>query len=198
MRYSCVSTRNWTGIYYILNIFNQIKIKFTLYFFFFFFEKKVIEEFRDLPAKFGPSLPNGGMRLWAVVGDPIYGCKAMSPPPKVNSTLIQPRWAVLIARYNCSFEDKIRNAQTAGWDAVIVFNVESNELESMSAKDDTGIIIPAVFVGERTAQIIKYNYLYDEDFALFINDDLPFDINTHLIVPFSIVVGLCFIVMVSI
>lgn len=137
------------------------------------------------------------MRLWAVEGKPIYGCKEMVSPPIVNTTLIQPRWAVLIARYNCSFEDKIRNAQNAGWDAVIVFNVGSNDLESMSAKDDTGIVIPAVFVGEKTAQIIRINYQWEEDFALFINDDLPFDINTHLIVPFSIVVGLCFVVMVS-
>lgn len=121
----------------------------------------------------------------------------MASPPIVNTTLIQPRWVVLIARYNCSFEEKIRNAQNAGWDAVIVFNVASNDLEAMSAKDDAGIVIPSVFVGEKTAQIIRYNYQWEEDFALFINDDLPFNINTHLIIPFSIVVGLCFIVMVS-
>lgn len=30
-----------------------------------------------------------------------------------------------------------------------------------------------------------------------LNDDFPFNINTHLIIPFCIVVGLCFIIMVS-
>lgn len=30
-----------------------------------------------------------------------------------------------------------------------------------------------------------------------LNDDSPFDINTHLIIPFCIVVGLCFVIMVS-
>lgn len=29
------------------------------------------------------------------------------------------------------------------------------------------------------------------------NDDYPFNINTHLIIPFCIVVGLCFVIMVS-
>lgn len=30
-----------------------------------------------------------------------------------------------------------------------------------------------------------------------LNDDFPFNINTHLIIPFCIVVGLCFVIMVS-
>lgn len=41
------------------------------------------------------------------------------------------------------------------------------------------------------------NYLYNNSFVLLLNDDLPFNINTHLIVPFAIVVSLCFIVMIG-
>ena len=51
-----------------------------------------------------------------------------------SEVFIQPpecdRINVLInfSRYNCSFEDKIRNAQKAGFAAVIVHNVGSNDL----------------------------------------------------------------------
>lgn len=67
----------------------------------------------------------------------------------------------------------------------------------MSANNDDGIDIPSMFVGESTGRIIMVNYLFDNGFILVLNDDLPFNINTHLIVPFAIVVALCFIVMIG-
>lgn len=67
--------------------------------------------------------------------------------------------------------------------------------EPMLAKDPTGIIIPSVFVSEITGLIIKENYLYDELYFVLINDDSPFNI-THLLLPFAIVVGICFLIMV--
>ena len=66
----------------------------------------------------------------------------------------------------------------------------------MSAKDPVGIEIPAVFVGELTGLILKGNYLYNNLYFVLINDELPFNINTHLLLPFAIVVGLCFLIMV--
>lgn len=68
--------------------------------------------------------------------------------------------------------------------------------EPMSAKDNAGISIPAVFVGDVTGLVIKENYLYDQSYFLLINDDLPFNINTHLLLPFAIVVGICFLIIV--
>lgn len=67
----------------------------------------------------------------------------------------------------------------------------------MSAKDDSGIIIPSIFVGESTGRILQQNYMYIDGFTLVLNDGLPFNINTHLILPFSIVVGLCFFIMIG-
>lgn len=66
----------------------------------------------------------------------------------------------------------------------------------MSAKDPMGITIPSVFVSEITGLILKQNYLYDHLYFVLINDDLPFNINTHLLLPFAVVVGLCFLAMV--
>lgn len=67
----------------------------------------------------------------------------------------------------------------------------------MSANNDDGINIPSVFVGEFTSRFIIEEYQYSDGYALIINDELPFNINTHLIIPFTIVVGLCFIIMVG-
>jgi len=68
--------------------------------------------------------------------------------------------------------------------------------EPMSAKDSVGILIPSVFVGEITGLVIKDNYLYNQGYFVVINDDLPFNINTHLLLPFAIVVGICFLIIV--
>jgi len=66
----------------------------------------------------------------------------------------------------------------------------------MSAKDPIGILIPSVFVSDITGVVIKENYLYDQQYFVLINDDLPFNINTHLLLPFAIVVGICFLIIV--
>lgn len=68
-------------------------------------------------------------------------------------------------------------------------------IEPMSAEDPVGIFIPSVFVSEITGLIIKENYLYDQLYFILINDDTTFNI-THLLLPFAIVVGICFLVMV--
>ncbi|KAL6429292.1 hypothetical protein ACFW04_008182 [Cataglyphis niger] len=155
---------------------------------------QIEEEFRDMPAKFGGIIPSEGIKGMAVYANPPSACQKIQSPP--NITDYNGNWIVLIRRYNCSFEIKVRMAQEAGYDAVIVHNVNSNELEPMSAKDPVGILIPAVFVGDVTGLIIKENYLYDQLYFLLINDDLPFNINTHLLLPFAIVVGICFLIIV--
>ncbi|XP_058800434.1 E3 ubiquitin-protein ligase RNF13-like isoform X2 [Phymastichus coffea] len=155
---------------------------------------KVEQGFRDAPARFGGALPAEGFRGVIAVAEPLQACKDIKPPP--NNTRYQGNnWIVVIARFNCSFEEKIRRAQKAGFDAAIVHNVGSNELEQMSAKDATNITIPSVFVSEFTGSLLKEVYRYDEDYFVLIND-MPINFNTHLLLPFAIVVGICFLVMV--
>ena len=67
----------------------------------------------------------------------------------------------------------------------------------MSANHPQDLLIPSVFVGESAGRSIIEAYLYDHDYALVITDDIPFNISNNLIIPFAIVVGLCFIIMVS-
>lgn len=114
-----------------------------------------MEEFHDLPARFGASFPANGMRVLAVKAYPENGCTNITRPPvPTKSEDSNARWAVLIARwvhqvqawnvhlidtftwfttfhifrYDCSFEVKVRNAQAAGYAAAIVYNLNSNDL----------------------------------------------------------------------
>lgn len=156
-------------------------------------QDQLLEEFRDFPATFGSEIPESGLKVRAVRANPTDGCSELDPPPE-NVTLT--RFAVIVARYNCSFEDKIRNAQKAGYAAVIVHNVGSNDLERMSANHAEDILIPSVFIGESNGIYIIESFLYPLPYALIITDDIPFNINNNLIIPFAIVVGLCFIIMI--
>lgn len=128
-----------------------------------------------------------------IEADPPNGCKDLKPPPfeERNPT---GKWILLVPRYNCSFEQKVRVAQNAGYDAVIVYNVNSDELIPMSAENGTGIFILSVFVGETSGLSLKS--FATIDYYIVITGESPFNIQTHLLIPFAIVVGICFIVMI--
>lgn len=100
-----------------------------------------------------------------------------------------------MARNDCPFEQKVRNAQAAGYKGVIVHNINSDELQVMNAKNGSGILIPAVFVGETAGLIMRRKYA-KPGYYLIINREEPFNINMNLLLPFAIVVGVCFIVMI--
>ncbi|XP_047032195.1 E3 ubiquitin-protein ligase RNF13 isoform X1 [Helicoverpa zea] len=154
---------------------------------------QIMDEFPDMPASFGSDLPPDGLRGFLVAGEPHDGCSVLPPPPTTVDNFTG-KWIVLLARYNCSFEVKIRNAQDAGYDCAIVHNVNSSELETMSANNPEGIEIPSVFVSDLAGLLLGDEYLYTSGFYIMVNDDLPFNINTHLLLPFAIVVVLCLLV----
>ncbi|XP_001359240.5 E3 ubiquitin-protein ligase RNF13 [Drosophila pseudoobscura] len=156
---------------------------------------QLIEEFNDLPAQFGPLLPPNGLKVYVVPAMPhSYGCDTLSRPPH----LLYPsaaKFVALISRGGgCTFETKVRMAQNASYSAVIVYNNEGDDLEQMSADNQSGIHIPSVFVGHTTGKALAT--YFTPEVVLIINDELPFNINTQLILPFSILIGLCFLIMV--
>ncbi|XP_070498911.1 E3 ubiquitin-protein ligase Godzilla [Chironomus tepperi] len=159
---------------------------------------RLVEEFQSLAARFGPNFPPNGMRVYAVQGEPPDGCAPMEEAPKNYTIHGTPmRFAAVISRGDCTFADKVRHAQNASFDAVIVYNKDSDALEIMSASDDSDIFIPSLFVGQTSGSIIMFDYNYSRKFFLILNDDFPFNINTHLIIPFCIVIGMCFVIMLG-
>lgn len=159
---------------------------------------RLIEEFQSLAARFGPNFPPNGMRVYAIQANPPDACTPIEEAPK-NFTIhgTPMRFAAVISRGDCTFADKVRHAQNASFDAVIVYNKDSDALEIMSASDDSDIFIPSLFVGQTSGSIIMFDYNYPRKFFLILNDDFPFNINTHLIIPFCIVVGMCFVIMLG-
>nr|CAD7202130.1 unnamed protein product [Timema douglasi] len=159
------------------------------------FHIEVESEFRDLQARFGDSLPLDGLKGLVVYAQPPTACKPIEPPPNLSVPDFPDQWVVLIKRFGgCTFEDKVRHAQAANYSAAIIHNVNSSDLEPMSAKNSTGIRIPSVFVGEQAGVIIRDHYQWRDGYYVVINDDMPFNINTHLLLPFAIVVGISFLV----
>ncbi|XP_065163288.1 E3 ubiquitin-protein ligase RNF13 isoform X2 [Atheta coriaria] len=151
-------------------------------------------EMYDEPALFGNGLPYEGLHGMVLYSDPPNGCGPMQQAPK-NVSNLTGRWILLVARFNCSFEEKVRNAQTANYDAVIVHNIGSEALERMSANNSTGIHIPSVFVSQSDGLMMANIYANNSDYFIIINAETRINWN-NLLIPFLIVVGMCFLVMV--
>ncbi|XP_058988294.1 E3 ubiquitin-protein ligase Godzilla-like [Musca domestica] len=159
---------------------------------------QLIEEYNDMPAQFGPSLTSSGIKVFAVPAVPSDACDKIAPPPTHNLGYpSNAKYAAIIQRWagvDCTFELKVRNAQAARFDAVVIYNNNSDDLEHMSAQNSSGIMIPSVFVGHTTGMNLRS--FFTPEIVLVINDELPFNINTQLILPFSILIGLCFLTMI--
>lgn len=63
--------------------------------------------------------------------EPSTACVSIRNPPNVPD--YGGKWIVLIARSSCSFEEKVRMAQAAGYDAAIIHNIDSNDLGEILA-----------------------------------------------------------------
>ena len=157
--------------------------------------ENTIAEYRTVAATFGQSFPEGGIQGLAVQADPIDGCRPIKPPPSHPSAT---HWVAVVARYGgCNFEKKVWMATQANYSAAIVYNVGSNKLVPMAGGEDS--LIPSVFMGFDDAQVLLSKYTYNQSLNLriVVTDDHPFDINAYLL-PFAIVVGICFVVMLCI
>ena len=67
----------------------------------------------------------------------------------------------------------------------------------MGGQDDN--LIPSVFIGYQSGKdILKhFTYIKNNKLRIILTDDEPFDINAYLL-PFAIVVGICFLIMLAI
>ncbi|KAL9461758.1 hypothetical protein AB3S75_004703 [Citrus x aurantiifolia] len=115
--------------------------------------KPVSLHFPDLPAKFAVDVNSSGTCGALHVADPADACSPLSNPVASNDA--DHINFVLIVRGQCIFEDKIRNAQAAGYRAAIVYNDrEKGSLVSMTASHE-GVKVHAIFVSLETGVYLK-------------------------------------------
>ncbi|WVZ84628.1 hypothetical protein U9M48_031639 [Paspalum notatum var. saurae] len=75
--------------------------------------------FLDAPARFGPRVGGDGICGSLRAADPVAACEPIKDRGGAGRKAF-----VLISRGNCSFEDKVRVAQHAGFDAAVVYDDE--------------------------------------------------------------------------
>jgi len=160
--------------------------------------------YEDLPARFGSGLPDEGLVGFLVVAEPVTACTPIKPPPNVKPHIENVHWVALIRRSDskegeeCTFQQKIQHAMVANFSAAIVFNYKDDILIPMGGDRDD--VIPSVFVGHTDGAKMMAHYTYETGrgaFVVRLTDNQPFDINAYLL-PFAIVVGICFIIMLGI
>ncbi|KAL1449923.1 hypothetical protein WDU94_002393 [Cyamophila willieti] len=144
-----------------------------------------VAQFHDILSKYGPGLPLTGLTGYPTGAEPSDGCSPMEAAP--DSSFI-----VIISRGNCSYEVKVRNAQDANYSAVIVHNVQSNDLVPMYYENSTGIEIPAVFVSEVAGLTLLAQV---EIQGTFVTIDEEFIINTNVLFGFTVFVFSIFVFM---
>ncbi|KAG5224664.1 receptor region, transmembrane domain- and RING domain-containing protein [Salix suchowensis] len=118
--------------------------------------------FDDVEANFAPAIKGSGEHGVLYLAEPIDACSDLTNQAKKGSNRSSP--FVLIIRGGCSFEDKVRRAQKAGYKAAIIYDSEEGILV---ARNSAGVTIPAVFVSKKSGEtLMKYAGL--TDFELWI------------------------------
>jgi len=168
---------------------------------------KPVRIYDDDSARFGDALPESGLVGYIIKAEPELGCQPIKPPPVDASHLpLGVHWIAIIRRSEsvdseeaqCTFEDKVKNAMRANYSAAIIYNYKSDDLIPMGGASDD--VIPSVFIGYTDATRLLRDYTYytgGQQFVIRITDNQPFDINAYLL-PFAIVVGICFLIMLAI
>lgn len=117
-------------------------------------------------ADFGAPLPMGETLTYEYVTsdsvDPVNltGCQPWDGQPFEGK-------AALISRGDCYFSDKVRNAEQAGAEFVVVYNNDGDELISMGCGDEcSDITISSIFVSQSTGEALVQWFNDNPDGAL--------------------------------
>ncbi|KAI7739413.1 hypothetical protein M8C21_010756 [Ambrosia artemisiifolia] len=109
--------------------------------------------FDDIEANFAAPVKGTGECGTLYQAEPLDACEPLTN--ELIEESVNPPF-VLIVRGGCSFEDKVRRAQSAGFKAAIVYNNDDSDLVAM-AGTATGIVIHAVFVSKSSGlKLSKY------------------------------------------
>lgn len=110
-------------------------------------------QYSSANADFGPAFPSNGLLIHHIkIADPPFGCKKEDhKPPEMYAP-----WASLVRRGECSFVEKVINAQRMGASAVIVADTEPGRLIIMDARVNTDdVTTPSMFVQKSTGDFVE-------------------------------------------
>ncbi|XP_078167271.1 receptor homology region, transmembrane domain- and RING domain-containing protein 1-like [Carex rostrata] len=112
--------------------------------------------FLDAPARFAVPISASGICGSLHIANPILACSPLhSTSNGTDGDLATGVRFVLISRGTCSFEEKVRNAQDAGFQAAIIYDdQDKGNLYSMVGSS-SGINIHAVFVSKMSGHSLK-------------------------------------------
>ncbi|KAI9124557.1 hypothetical protein K1719_004479 [Acacia pycnantha] len=109
--------------------------------------------FDDIEANFAPAMKGSGECGVLYIAEPVDACTELTNKVEPLSNASSP--FVLIIRGGCSFEEKVRRAQKAGFKAAIVYDDEDDGILVSMAGNSGGIKIHAVFVTKASGEILK-------------------------------------------
>jgi hypothetical protein len=125
------------------------------------------------PGNFGPQIWVPIRNVAAELAQPANGCTPLSNRLPTGGI-------ILIARGACDFSVKVLNAQNAGADAAIVYDVSSstNAIGAMACGDNgcSNIVIPSVFVAQADGNKLKVRCAF---FGRNLHSRMPLD-PTHV------------------
>ncbi|KAJ4837337.1 Receptor y region, transmembrane domain and RING domain-containing protein 2 [Turnera subulata] len=120
----------------------------------------VTRSFDAIEANFAPGIKGSGECGVLYVAEPLDACSSLTNKIEKVSNCSSP--FVLAIRGGCSFEEKVRTVQKAGFKAAIIFDNEADDILVSMAGNSAGIKIHAVFVSRRSGEaLMQYAGLPD-------------------------------------
>ncbi|XP_049409374.1 receptor homology region, transmembrane domain- and RING domain-containing protein 2-like [Solanum stenotomum] len=111
--------------------------------------------FEDIEANFAPSPKGSGKCGRLYVAEPLDACSTLTNKIEPTNNFTKEPF-VLIVRGGCSFEDKVRKAQAAGFKAAIIYDSGYGDIIAM-AGTSAGVKILAVFISKASGEALtKY------------------------------------------
>jgi len=116
----------------------------------------VTMSFDDIEANFVVPVQGSGECGVLYVAEPVDACSDLSNEvDKVEKNSSGLPFVLIVRGGGCSFEDKVRRAQAAGFRAAIVYDNEDSGLLVAMSGNSAGIRIHAVFVTKSTGKTLK-------------------------------------------
>ncbi|KAI5015916.1 hypothetical protein ZWY2020_059455 [Hordeum vulgare] len=105
----------------------------------------------DVEANFSPVVKGSGVNGLVYTAEPLNACSALTSKAVEGP----PSPFALVIRGGCTFDEKVKNVQDAGFKAAIVYDNENSGVLVSMAGSSSGIHIYAVFVSKVSGEVLK-------------------------------------------